>query len=173
MNSPSPWHQRFATQCKMLYVGLLLKLLPTLLNWGKRVSLRIKSEFEYLDDAYTFQLKVGGTGLTCACQLNKEKLKFYRVPLRQQAHDVPAGSGLLSQDAQAVTIDYVIDFRSLDYAFACFSGGASLKEALAERAFSTRGPNNTGVALTYMFTALLRGFFFWRRPYKQTEARRA
>ena len=76
------------------------------------------------------------------------------------------GSGLPSTDASAVTVDYVIAFRSLAFAFACFSGGETLKEALAERAFSTRGPNDTGVALTYMFTALLKLFFGWRAAYR-------
>ena len=77
-----------------------------------------------------------------------------------------AGSGLASADAQAFTVDYVIAFRSLAYAFACFTGGVTLKAALAQRAFSTRGPNNTGVALTYMFTALLKLFFGWRAAYR-------
>lgn len=71
-----------------------------------------------------------------------------------------------SADAQAFTVDYVIAFRSLAYAFACFTGGVTLKAALAQRAFSTRGPNNTGVALTYMFTALLKLFFGWRAAYR-------
>lgn len=76
------------------------------------------------------------------------------------------GSGLASADPQTVTVDYVIAFRSLAYAFACFSGGCTLKDGLAARAFSTRGPNDTGVALTYLFTALLKMFFGWRAPYR-------
>ena len=69
-----------------------------------------------------------------------------------------------------MTVDYVIDFRSLAYAFGCFSGGLTLKDALAQRAFSTRGPNDTGVALTYLFTALLKMFFGWRRAYRRPAA---
>ena len=38
------------------------------------------------------------------------------------ASDVEPGSGLASADAQAFTVDYVIAFRSLAYAFACFTG---------------------------------------------------
>ena len=76
-----------------------------------------------------------------------------------------------SADAQAVSVDYVIAFRSLAYAFSCFSGGTTLKAALAERAFSTRGPNNTGVSLTYMFTALLKLFYGWRAAYRTSAAR--
>ena len=67
----------------------------------------------------------------------------------------------------------MIDFRSVPFAFQCFSGGKTLKAALAERAFSTRGPNDTGVALTYMFTALLKMFFGWRKAYRaEPKARR-
>ena len=91
---------------------------------------------------------------------------FKRVPPAAIASDVEPGSGLASADAQAFTVDYVIAFRSLAYAFACFTGGVTLKAALAQRAFSTRGPNNTGVALTYMFTALLKLFFGWRAAYR-------
>ena len=69
-----------------------------------------------------------------------------------------------------MSVDYVIAFRSLDYAFRCFSGGMTLARALAERAFSTRGPNDTGVALTYLFTALLRMFFGWRAAYRAPRA---
>lgn len=172
MKNSSPLNQRLVAWWKTLYVNILLKLLPTLINWGKIVSSRIVTELEYLDDGYAFQLRITGSTLRCTCQFDKKKLKFYRVPLKRQAHDVPAGSGLASLDPHATTIDYVIEFRSLNYAFACFSGGISLKEALAERAFSTRGPNNTGVALTYLFTTILHGFFFWRRPYKKTKTRR-
>ena len=70
-------------------------------------------------------------------------------------------------DPDAATVDYVIAFRSLSYAFRCFSGACTLKDGLAERAFSTRGPNDTGVALTYMFSALLKMFFGWRAAYRK------
>lgn len=159
----------FGCWCKTRYVAILLKLLPFLVNTARHLSSSIEPELDYLGSGYTFQLKVEHSKLQCVCRVNK-KGKLRGVPRKDQATDVAAGSGLPSADPHAVTIDYVIAFRSIDYAFSCFSGGASLKEALAERAFSTRGPNNTGVALTYMFTALLRLFFFWRRPYKKTPA---
>ena len=73
----------------------------------------------------------------------------------------------MTTSGDAVTIDYVIAFRSLAYAFACFSGNMTLKDALAQRAFSTRGPNDMGVALTYLFTALLKIFFGWRAAYRR------
>ena len=103
--------------------------------------------------------------LACACRRTASG-SFKRVPPAAIASDVEPGSGLASADAQAFTVDYVIAFRSLAYAFACFTGGVTLKAALAQRAFSTRGPNNTGVALTYMFTALLKLFFGWRAAYR-------
>lgn len=60
-----------------------------------------------------------------------------------------------------------IGFRDLDYAYAVFSGELSLNEALAARLFTTRGPNDAGVAVTYLFTTILRAFFFWRRAYRR------
>ena len=52
----------------------------------------------------------------------------------------------------------------------CVEKLKTLKDALAQRAFSTRGPNDTGVALTYLFTALLKMFFGWRRAYRRPTA---
>lgn len=155
----------FRLFCKTVYVRMLLALLPFLINLLKHFSTRIAREVAYLNQGYTFQLIVKNTGLSVAARKN-DKGHFIRVAPSRQARDIEPGSGLESADPQAVTIDYVITFRSLDYAFACFSGGMSLQQALAMRAFSTRGPNDSGVALTYMFTALLRVFFFWRLPYR-------
>lgn len=158
--------QRFQT----LYVQVLLRLLPHLINLFKHVSLKIRAEVTYLEPGYTFMLRVDGTNLACTCRRTPSGA-FKRVPPATIAQDVEPGSGLASVDAQAVTVDYVIAFRSLAYAFACFSGGMTLKAALAQRAFSTRGPNSTGVALTYMFTALLKLFFGWRAAYRAPAAR--
>jgi hypothetical protein len=150
-------------------VNLLLKLLPTLINLGMCVSKSIRAEVAYLQGysprGYVFQIKVDRTAIECVCHIN-QRGRLHRVPKSQQALDVPFGSGLSSADPSAFTVDYVIAFRSLEYAFSCFCGASSLKEALAQRAFTTRGPNDTGVALTYLCAALLRGFFFWRRPYR-------
>ena len=153
------WH------VQALYVRVLLRLLPLLIGIFRHVSPKIRAEIEYLQPGYTFQLSVQGTNLAGTCR-RTESGSFKRVPPTRIARDVKPGSGQDSSDPQAITVDYVIDFRSLPFAFRCFSGGETLKEALAERAFSTRGPNDTGVALTYMFTALLKMFFGWRAAYR-------
>lgn len=153
------WH------AQALYVRVLLRLLPLLITIFRHVSPKIRAEIDYLQPGYTFQLSVQGTGLAGTCR-RTDAGSFKRVPPARIARDVDPGSGQPSADPQAVTVDYVIDFRSLPFAFRCFSGGETLKDALAERAFSTRGPNDTGVALTYMFTALLKMFFGWRAAYR-------
>lgn len=150
---------------KRLYVSILLRMLPFLSSNMRYLSRKVQAEIDYLDIGYTFMLEVRGAGLTCVC-MKTERGTFRRVPISEVATDVEPGSGLASLQANAATVDYVIAFRSLDYAFQCFSGAKSLQDALAERAFTTRGPNSTGVSLTYMFTALLRSFFFWRRAYR-------
>ena len=158
-------HRGAAWHIQALYVRVLLRLLPLLITIFRHVSPKIRAEIDYLQPGYTFQLSVQGTDLAGTCR-RTEAGSFKRVPPTRIARDVEPGSGLPSPDPLAVTVVYVIDFRSLPFAFRCFSGGETLKEALAERAFSTRGPNDTGVALTYMFTALLRMFFGWRAAYR-------
>lgn len=153
------WH------IQALYVRVLLRLLPLLITAFRHLSPKMRAEIDYLDPGYTFQLRVDEAGLAGTCR-RMPSGAFKRVPPARVARDVEAGSGLASADPQAVAVDYVIAFRSLAYAFACFSGGRTLKSALAERAFSTRGPNDTGVALTYLFTALLKMFFGWRSAYR-------
>ena len=159
-------HRGAAWHIQALYVRVLLRLAAAAHHrLPARVALRSAPEIDYLQPGYTFQLSVQGTDLAGTCR-RTEAGPFKRVPPTRIARDVEPGSGQPSTDPQAVTVDYVIDFRSLPFAFRCFSGGETLKEALAERAFSTRGPNDTGVALTYMFTALLRMFFGWRAAYR-------
>lgn len=153
------WH------VQALYVRVLLRLLPLLITVFRHLSPKIRAEIDYLDPGYTFQLSVQGTGLSGTCRRTASG-SFKRVAPARIARDVEPGSGLASSDPGAVIVDYVIDFRSLPFAFRCFSGGETLKDALAERAFSTRGPNDTGVALTYLFTALLKMFFGWRAAYR-------
>lgn len=150
---------------KALYVRILLRILPGLLSIFHHFSRKIQAEANYLEPGYSFMLKVEGTPLACAC-IRTEKASFARIAPARIASDVEPGSGLDSSQQGAQTIDYVIAFRSLNFAFACFSGSMSLKDALAQRAFSTRGPNNTGVSLTYMFNALLSIFFGWRTAYR-------
>lgn len=166
MASSSSATRNGASRVKALYVRILLRLLPLLLSIFRHVSKRIQAEVDYLKPGYTFQLVVQGTDLSCACTLAPSGA-FKRVPPARIARDVEPGSGLASSDPAATTIDYVIAFRSLDYAFDCFSAAMTLRSALAQRAFSTRGPNDTGVALTYLFTALLRMFFGWRAAYRK------
>ena len=147
--SPRP-RRSAGTWFQSLYVRVLLRLLPHLINVFKHVSPKIRAEVDYLEPGYTFMLSVNGTDLACACRRTASG-SFKRVPPAAIASDVEPGSGVASADAQA---------------FTCFTGGMTLKAALAQRAFSTRGPNNTGVALTYMFTALLKLFFGWRAAYR-------
>lgn len=168
MSRPRPESRSAGSRFQALYVRVLLRLLPLLLSVFRHASRRIRAEIDYLEPGYTFQLAVKGTALSCACRRTKAA-SFKRVPPAAIARDVESGSGLPSAEPDAQTIDYVIEFRSLSSAFACFSAGMTLKAALAERAFSTRGPNDTGVALTYMFTALLRMFFGWRAAYRAAE----
>lgn len=60
-----------------------------------------------------------------------------------------------------------ITFRDLDYAYDIFSGGITLKEGLSARLFTTHGPNDKGVSVTYLFTVILKTFFFWRSAYRR------
>ncbi|BAK43869.1 hypothetical protein [Eggerthella sp. YY7918] len=170
MINQAPPRRTVNERFQALYVRVLLRLLPHLVNLFKHVSPKIRAEVDYLVCGYTFMLKVEGTNLACVCRRSESSV-LKRVPPARLARDVEPGSGLTSSETDAVAIDYVIAFRSLAYAFACFTGGMTLQQALAQRAFSTRGPNNTGIALTYMFTALLRMFFGWRAAYRTSAAR--
>ena len=165
MSKPSQTNRSAGARIRTLYVRILLRLLPILVSLFRPLSKRIAAETAYLEPGFTFQLTVQGTSLSCVCR-RKPSGGFKRVPPARVARDVEPGSGLASADPSDVTIDYVIAFRSLAYAFDCFSAKMTLSDALAQRAFSTRGPNRAGVARTYMFTALLRMFFGWRGAYR-------
>ncbi|MEG2864002.1 MAG: D-alanyl-D-alanine carboxypeptidase [Eggerthellaceae bacterium] len=149
--------RKIATALKSAYIRILLLLLPMLLAAGRHLSKKIRNETDYLAPGYTFALTVAHTDARCLCQKTKTG-SWKRIPRAQE-------------DATAIT--YLIEFRDKNYAFACFSGGLTLQNALAARLFTTRGPNNTGVALTYMFTALLHAFFFWRTAYRTSSTRRS
>lgn len=168
MTRPTSTSRSLGTRAQALYVRAILRLLPLLLSVFRHASKKIRAEIAYLRPGYTFQVAVAGTPLSCTCRL-AESGAFKRVPPARVASDVEPGSGLPTREAGAATVDYVITFRSLNYAFACFSAATTLRAALASRAFSTRGPNDTGVALTYMFTALLRIFFGWRAAYRKAD----
>lgn len=159
-------HRSTAWRVQALYVNALLHLLPLLISIFRRLSKKVRAEVDYLKPGYTFQVRVDEAGLLGTC-VRRESGSFSHVRRATLATDVEPGSGLPSSDPDAATVDYVIAFRSLFYAFRCLSGGCTLKDGLAERAFSTRGPNDTGVALTYMFTALLKMFFGWRSAYRK------
>lgn len=165
MPEPSRPKTSARQSAQALYVRILLCLLPALVNLFKHLSPNIRAELNYLTPGYTFMLRVDRTPLSCACRLSGAR-SLKRIPAASIARDVEPGSGLDGADKNAISIDYVISFRSLAYAFSCFSGSMTLKSALAQRAFSTRGPNDTGVALTYLFTALLKLFFGWRAAYR-------
>ncbi len=148
-----------------VYVSVLCALLPTLLNVCRHICADIQTELDYLPAGFTFKLEVKGTNISCICR-KSEQGTFHHISRTNVATDVESGSGIKSNDPTKVNVDYVICFRSLAYAFDTFIGNMSLQAALASRAFSTRGPNDAGVALTYMFTALLEIFFGWRRAYR-------
>ena len=164
-DTPAP-HRNVAWRMQALYVNALLHLLPLLISIFRRFSRSIASEVAYLKPGYTFQIRVDEANLLGTC-VRKDSGSFAHVLRARLATDVEPGSGLPSANPDAATVDYVIAFRSLSYAFRCFSGACTLKDGLAERAFSTRGPNDTGVALTYMFSALLKMFFGWRAAYRK------
>ena len=156
------------------YIRILLKLLPLLLNVFRHLSHKIRAEIDYLKPGYTFKLCVEGSNLEGSYRLNEGgtfsslgKRNTGAKTSRQKGAENDHRKSDADDTDMSQEIDYVIAFRSLPYAFACFSGGATLKEALAQRAFSTRGPNDTGVALTYMFTALLKLFFGIRAAYRK------
>lgn len=132
--------------CKRVYVSTLLAMLPLLVSAGSRVSRGMRAETDHLPEGFSFAVRILGTGQACAAK-KKPSGGWRRLP----------------KDA---SVDYAIEFRDVDYAFDVFSGGMSLQEALAARLFCTRGPNSDGVALTYLFSRLLRAFFFWRAAYR-------
>ena len=65
--SPRP-RRSAGTWFQSLYVRVLLRLLPHLINVFKHVSPKIRAEVDYLEPGYTFMLSVNGTDLACACR---------------------------------------------------------------------------------------------------------
>ena len=112
MSDQTPPRRTAAQRLQALYVRALLRLLPHLITLLRHVSPRIRAEVAYLAPGYTFRLSVRGTDLTCTCR-RTGRGSFERIPPARVARDVEPGSGLASADADAVTVDYVIDFRSL------------------------------------------------------------
>lgn len=129
---------------KRFYVSSLFILLPTLLKIGTLTSKGIRDESEYLGNAFSFTLAI--TGYPKSVCIKRHKTTWKKIPAN-------------------TTTTYTITFRDLDYAYDVFCGSTTLKNALAARLFSTHGPNNLGVSLTYLFTIVLKTFFFWRSAY--------
>lgn len=134
-----------------LYVRVMLGVLPILMAAGTHVSSGIARETDYLPEGFSFALTVNGSDLGCAVRKDAQG-HWRRIP---------------ADDPAARQCTYTIGFRDVDYAFLVFTGAITLKDALAGHYFTTQGPNNTGVALTYMFTIILSTFFFWRSAYRE------
>ena len=88
--SPRP-RRSAGTWFQSLYVRVLLRLLPHLINVFKHVSPKIRAEVDYLEPGYTFMLSVNGTDLACACRRTASG-SFKRVPPAAIASDVEPGS---------------------------------------------------------------------------------
>lgn len=82
--SPRP-RRSAGTWFQSLYVRVLLRLLPHLINVFKHVSPKIRAEVDYLEPGYTFMLSVNGTDLACACRRTASG-SFKRVPQIGRAH---------------------------------------------------------------------------------------
>lgn len=130
---------------KQVYVNTLMELLPAIMKTAPRVSKTIAHETAVLGSGFIFAIDIDGFGRAIA---------FEQV-------------GNSWKKTKADKPDYVIEFRDLDYAFDVFSGAISLKQALAARLFATHGPNSKGVAITYLFNAVLQTFFCWRGVYRK------
>lgn len=131
---------------KRLYVTVLLALLPLLVKLTTIVSRKAKQETAFIGPDFALILAISGfprkRGLLCTGRSWKG----------------------LNPNAQA---SLTITFRDLDYAYDIFSGAASLQDGLAARLFTTHGPNDKAVAVTYLFTIILKAFFGWRKAYRR------
>lgn len=129
---------------KRTYVNTMMMLLPAIMKIAPHVSKTVAHETIVLGPGFVFAIDIDGFGRAIAFQQ----------------------SGSSWSPVENIEPDFVIEFRDLDYAFDVFSGAISLKEALAARLFATHGPNSKGVAITYLFSAVLQTFFCWRSAYR-------
>lgn len=129
---------------KRTYVNTMMTLLPAIMKIAPQVSRTVAHETRMLGEGFTFAIDIDGFGRAIA--------------FRQE--------GASWTPVKADEPDFIIEFRDLDYAFDVFSGKISLKDALAARLFATHGPNSKGVAITYLFSAVLQTFFCWRSSYR-------
>lgn len=131
---------------KRLYVSVLMALLSLLVKLAHAASPKVRAESDYVGEGFTLTLKVDGS--PAARSLERTGSTWRGV-------------------AQPDSADLVIAFRDLDYAYDVFSGAITLQDALAARLFTTHGPNDKGVAVTYLFTVILKAFFGWRACYRR------
>lgn len=130
---------------KQTYVNTMMMLLPAIMKVAPQISKTVAHETIVLGPGFTFAIDIDGFG---------RAIIFKQV----------GSSWKTVEDSEP---DFVIEFRDLDYAFDVFAGTISLKEALAARLFATHGPNSKGVAITYLFNAVLQTFFCWRSAYRK------
>lgn len=129
---------------KRFYVSLLLALLPVLMTLFAAASKKVRGESQYVGENFVLKLAVTGWE-------GQKTLKHGPFAWHASAKAKPA---------------LTIEFRDLDYAFDVFIGNITLQDALAARYFTTHGPNDKGVAITYLFTVILKAFFGWRKSYR-------
>ncbi|MDO5335685.1 MAG: D-alanyl-D-alanine carboxypeptidase [Coriobacteriia bacterium] len=134
---------------RTFYVKALLFCLPLAVAFFTLISKKARQEHAYLPAGFAFALDVRGFGRGVVLQRTKRNWRS------------------LKKTTPASHIDYIIEFRDLDFAFEVFSGSITLKKALAGRLFATYGPNDKGVAITYLFHAILNTLFGWRKAYRR------
>lgn len=130
---------------KRIYVAALLILLPLLMTLFSTLSKRARSETLYLGKGFTLKIAIAGwsRSKTARCSTKAWRSNQKAIPT------------------------LTIEFRDLDYAYEVFCGSITLQDALAARYFTTHGPNDKGVAVTYLFTVILKTFFGWRKSYRR------
>jgi hypothetical protein len=101
------------------------------------INKRVRTEHDHLPQDFVFALDVRGFGRGAV--LKRTAKSWKALPKTTKDED----------------LDYRIEFLDLDYAYAVFARKISLKQALAGRLFASHGPNEAGVALTYLFSAIL------------------
>lgn len=120
-------------------------LLPLLMTLFSMLSKKAKSETQYLRKGFALKIAITGWSRSKTVRCSTQSWK----------------------SGKNATPTLTIEFRDLDYAFEVFSGSITLQDALAARYFTTHGPNDKGVAVTYLFTVILKAFFGWRISYRR------
>lgn len=131
---------------KRFYVATLLALLPLLMKIFNATSRKVRQETTYCGEGYAFALTIAGWSRN-------------RTVVRTRTSWRGAAAG--------TPVQLTIGFRDLDYAYDVFIGNITLANALAARYFTTHGPNDKAVAVTYLFTVILKRFFGWRSAYRR------